>query len=557
MLDSATGESLHPANLSNSISEGALQDLTRGLESIEAARRLNGALEPVDNSLKESDSEQEPTEIALDPWTAFTRKWGYLPPLDDDLSKILAEIVENPNLAKSMVRISADSPEFEESLEARNVPVLLSEDVDSYADKIKLLKFNKWHEPISEKNCHDLLWKLDQAKCHVTSSEALFQRTLMVHLIARHFLIYQRDPSKPQIFNFSVEEPWACPPMPTRAVAGLTDPTKAEHKFLSQPKPDLALCFNREAIIPEKLWRVLPRATRALACAENTHSSRMMVFHFLSIEAKAAAFRLDDTKARNQSLNNASQALFNMFAFFRDAGSKYEKLFYEKVRFFSVVAVREGMLVRVHRAIKIPDDELSNRLVIPEEDSYRLDFEYREYARITGIENYTRAKVFKILKPIMQYAGNELRVWLQSAAHDLAKKLDKDHEGFRARQLLGFYRYGQPSPKTTVNSKQTSAAPSRNGGQGSINGTLESTHRGTNYARSGGSNKNKNSTAQRFRLSQNAGAAPENPRKRGPNEMDVDEDSANACTQESSGSKRYKAASQEHISSQVMQQLSQ
>ena len=39
------------------------------------------------------------------------------------ISRLLAEIVENPNLAKTMVRINADWPEFEEGLEARNVLV--------------------------------------------------------------------------------------------------------------------------------------------------------------------------------------------------------------------------------------------------------------------------------------------------------------------------------------------------------------------------------------------------------------------------------------------------
>ena len=470
--------------------------------------------------------------------------------MDDDVAKLLAEIIEDPSLAKSMVRINADSPEFYDGLQARIVWVSPSEDVDSYAEEIKLLKVDNWQEPTGEKDCHDLLWKLDQAKCHATSSEALFQRTLMVNLVARHFLIYRRDPSKPQVFDFSVEEPWTCLPMPTRSVAGLTTPKEAEQMFLSQPKPDLALCFNREAVIPMKLWMSLPRATRALACTENAHSNETMVFHFLSIEAKAAAFGLDDTKARNQNLNNASQALFNMFEFFRDAGSKYEKFFFEKVRFFSVVAVGGGMLIRVHRAIRIPDDEFSTRLVLPEEGSYRLDFEYREYARITGIENYNRAKVLDLLLPIMQYARNELHVWLQSAAQDLAKKLDKDHEGFRARQHLSFYRYGQPSPKTTVNSKQTSMAPSSHNGQGSINGTLQSTHLAMNYARSRGLNRSWKSIAPRSRLSQTAFAALETPRKRGRNEMNEEEDSAMACTPESSGSKRPETSSQEHRSSQ-------
>ena len=546
MLDPPIQASAHTTDLSKPLSEQALREFTRGLESIEEARRLNGSLVIPDRSIEVSGSEQESLGTGLDPWTAFTRKWGYLPPLDDDVSKFVAEIIEKPDLAKTMARITADSPLFKAGLQARNVPAEPSKAIDSYAEKIKLLRVDEWSEPTDEKNCHDLLWKMDLEKCHVSSNEALFQRTLMVNLIARHFLIYQRDSSKDQIFDFSVEEFWTCLPMPTRAVAGLIAPKAAEQKFLSQPKPDLALCFNRDAVIATNVWECLPWATQALCCTENTESNATMVFHFLTIEAKAAAYGVDDIKARYQSLNSASQALFNMFEFFRDAGPKYEEFFFEKVRFFSVVAVRGGMLVRVHRATNIPSGELSTRLVIPEDDSYRLYFTYREYARITGIENYDRAKVFRILKPILHYARDELLVWLKSAAQDLAKKLDKDPDGFKARQHLSFYRHGQPSPKTTVNSKKTSVAASKNGGQGSINGPLEGTHLGTNYPRPGESNAGRKQTGRRSRLSQVEAPAPTQHRKRGTSEMEIEEDLAITCAQESFGSKRHKTTSQEH-----------
>ena len=39
-------------------------------------------------------------------------------------------------------------------------------------------------ELVNEEKGHELLWKLDQAKITATSSEALFQRTIMVSLIA-------------------------------------------------------------------------------------------------------------------------------------------------------------------------------------------------------------------------------------------------------------------------------------------------------------------------------------------------------------------------------------
>ncbi|KAI4261086.1 MAG: hypothetical protein L6R42_003713 [Xanthoria sp. 1 TBL-2021] len=532
LLDLPTEEVPQPATSSRALSEQALQELTRGLKSIEEARRRNGGIDLPDGSFEEPDSEQGSAEAGLDPWTAFTHKWGYLPPLDDEASKILIAIIENPNLAKSMARISAsDSSEFEQGLQWRNVPLSSAEGIDAHAEKIRSLKGDDWHEPTNEKECFDLLWKLDKEKCHVTSSEALFQRTLMINLIARHFLIYPRNGEDKQIFDFSVEEAWTCLPMPTRAVAGIRAPTRPDQKFLCQPKPDLALCFNRRNLISEKIWRVLPRATQALACVENMCASRNLVFPFLSVEAKSAVHGLDDQKALRQSLNNASQALFNMYEFFRDAEGDKEKFFYEKVRFFSIVAVRDGILVRVHRAIKIPPDDFSTLLVIPEEDSYRLYFEYREYARIMGIDHFDREKVLNILKPIMQYAMNELGKELKSAAESLAKKLSEKPERFRARQNLNFYRYGQPSPATVAISRRASAAPSTNGGQKSVNGA--SNDGGTGEARA-----QKPPEVPTFPSS----AGPS--KKRTQSVMDTDEDSNNAGTQESTGSKRHQASFQ-------------
>lgn len=556
MLDLPTKEVPQPATSSRALSEQALQELTRGLESIEEARHRNGRVDPPDGSFEEPDSEQGSAEAGLDPWTAFTHKWGYLPPLDDEASKILTAIIENPNLAKSMARISAsDSSGFRLGLEMRNVPLSSAEGIDAYAEEIRSLKGDDWHEPTSEKECFDLLWKLDKEKCHVTSSEALFQRTLMISLIARHVFIYPRNGEDKQIFDFSVDEAWSCLPMPTRTVAGITTPTMPEQRFLCQPKPDLALCFNRRAIISEKIWRGLPPATQALACAENKDASPNLVFPFLSIEAKSAVHGLDDRKALKQSLNNASQALFNMYEFFRDAERDKEKIFYEKVRFFSIVAVRGGMLVRVHRAIKIPPDEFSTHLVIPEEDSYRLYFEYREYARIMGINHFDREMVLNILKPIMQYAMTELGKELKSAAEILAKKLSEKPERFRVRQNLNFYRYGQPSPETVASSRRTSAAPSTNGGQKSINGAWRNAHLSPNHMQPRGSNDGGTGKAR----AQKPPEVPTIPSSSGPSQkrtqsvMDTDEDSDNAGTQESTGSKRHQASFQSERMSQTSQ----
>ena len=59
-----------------------------------------------------------------------------------------------------------------------------------------------------------------------------------------------------------------------------------------------------------------------------------------------------------------------------------------------------------------------------------------------------------VFKKILRYAMNDLGKWIEDAASDLAKKLQKDRSAFHARRDEQFYRYEQPSPIPT-GTKQT------------------------------------------------------------------------------------------------------
>lgn len=227
--------------------------------------------------------------------------------------------------------------------------------------------------------------------------------------------------------------------------------------FLTQPKPDLAVCFRRQALIPDYLWNKMPYATKRLACYENVGEiAETRVFHFFTIEAKKALRSADDTVGKRQGLNNASQALHNMFEFFRDAGQQHEDIFFTKVRFFSVVASTEGLTIRIHRATREPEDGLDQGFIIPE---YPLRFEYRELYRFQK-DNLDRTTVLKTFEQILiGYGVSELRHLLHDAAKALMEKLEKDLDGMRAREKGWFYRYGQtnigpgsriPTPAATV-----------------------------------------------------------------------------------------------------------
>jgi hypothetical protein len=390
-----------------------------------------------------------------DPEQTFNRKWGYLPPLDEEAVAVIEAIIADPEMAKGYTRISPDHANFPDGLRNRNVLLEESQAIDPQSDCIKLLEPGESVETDGERESHGQLWALDQAKCNKGSNEALFQRTLMMSLIARHRLIYARDPTPQCLLDFSVEESWGCPAMPTRAY------WKGE-SFLTQPKPDLAVCFDRKALIPDHLWNDMPRATKRLACYESADEiGGARVFHFFTIEAKKAKTSTGDTVGMRQSLNNSSQALHNMFEFFREAGPQHEDTFFAKVRFFSVVASTEGLAIRTHRATREPANGSDQGFIIPE---YPLRFEYREFCSVPR-DKFERKTVLEAFEKILLgYGAKELHVLLHNAAKDIVEKLRKDTRGMYLRGDENFYRYGQtvvpPSKRTTPAASQAPSVQS-------------------------------------------------------------------------------------------------
>jgi hypothetical protein len=123
-------------------------------------------------------------------------------------------------VANEYSRIGPEHGSFLDGLVHRNVFWTESVASDLYADHImNMAPEESAQETNGQRESHGELWVLDQEKCKDGSNEALFQRTLMMSLISRHCLIYTTDPSSPRYLDFSVEELWSCPPIPTRAYA--------------------------------------------------------------------------------------------------------------------------------------------------------------------------------------------------------------------------------------------------------------------------------------------------------------------------------------------------
>lgn len=392
----------------------------------------------------------------VDPEESFNRYWGYLPPLKEEAAIVLNAIIENPSMAKDYARVGPENANFLIGLLRRNVFTTESPNADPYEDEIGLsLDADPYQEKEAERLAYEQLWTFDKEKCGSGSNEALFQRTLMMSLIARQHLIYEKDATRPRVLDFSVETTWNCPPMPSRAYY-------MGDKFLTRPRPDLAVCFSLPGLIPDHLLCQMPYATMRLACYESTIEGASRVFHFFTVEAKKATVPSDDEVGRRQSLNNASQALHNMFEFFRDAGPEHEEIFFAKVRFFSVVASTQGLTIRIHRATKTPANGTGFDYIMTGRPDYPLQFEHRLFATIEG-NAYDRKTVFESLKRIFfGYGVNVLHTLLRNASEALLEKFKNHPEELEARSDMDFYRHGQTKfgPRRSVAYSQ-SADPRR------------------------------------------------------------------------------------------------
>jgi len=153
-----------------------------------------------------------------------------------------------------------------------------------------------------------------------------------------------------------------------------------------------------------------------------------------------------------QNLNTASQALHNLYVFLQKAGD--ERVFYEKVRFYSAVATTAGFEVRVHRAFELSEEAGRIRL------DYPLAFAYDEIFKTNG-GYYRKEEVLNIVKNIFfEYGVKTLLPILQKAVPKVLRKLreeakrpaDGPLDSSFTRKKLGNMGIGHPNPPASLGS---------------------------------------------------------------------------------------------------------
>jgi hypothetical protein len=283
------------------------------------------------------------------------------------------------------------------SLHARNIrdKAVVDQEDKKWIEEVILSVSNETGHLEEERN-----WEADMSKC-LMDDEAIFQRTIMIDLISRHQLANTLD--------WTCESQWCCPSMPQKGELG---------NRVSKPKPDLAVAFQAEAVLPFFQLSDLGDY-RGIMCPELYREKKCdRAFHFLSIEAKGARADLSNSKAIRQNFNTATQALHNMYFFMKMAGEEHLKIFYEKVRFYSVVATNATFYVRVHRAIKLDKGRIK--------PDYPLGFVFDDVLHHQG-SDYKKAKTTGIIKNILvEYGLKVLLPLLQKTMEDVWVKLQAE-----------------------------------------------------------------------------------------------------------------------------------
>lgn len=480
--------------------------MTRPIEPEQPPWNADEALDSVEiapfdyrgNALLDSDSTTSTESLlwSVKPRTReqnWFRRRGYLPLLDDETLEIIRVVVGKESALKVARQQADESRRFETNLSRyRNVHPDPHSNSDPCIAKIDKVPMNL-RENRAIADVYSRLWTADLINCE-EENEAVFQRTIMMTIINRNRLIFgdtqksgtveAKDSTKLRgRLAFSTEVEWTCDPMPTRAASLDTN----EVPFQAAPKPDECVSFQRDCVINEGLWDTMPSPLRRLVCYEGENRPYdKRAFGFFVVEARRAKASPEDNVAKSQALNDASQSLHNIFEFFREA--KQEDVFVKSVRVFSATASRTGVVIRIHRAVKIDPKHPHPRQKRPIEFTnppYDLEFQFQEYASFSNDE-FTRQKVVDMSCKIMVGYGQGV---LYGLLHQAAEAIDKKFreslaQGIPPANIINDYRHGQirrPPIRGHIRKTQQSSSRASRGRPGSTESTPRAIHDAIEY----------------------------------------------------------------------------
>ncbi|KAF2179600.1 hypothetical protein K469DRAFT_798766 [Zopfia rhizophila CBS 207.26] len=278
-------------------------------------------------------------------------------------------------------RISIRDPlNFRRLLVERNINTAPSPDPEMDSLKKEL---NNDH-PYKPTKDAERLWRADLEKCK-KCNEAVYQRTTMMSFLDRHNL----NP----VLDYACEETWQNDPGSSLPRLNLV-----KKKKLSKPKPDLAVAFTTESLLPDYEDRLALERLGFLQthmCPEGSEDGQMeRALHFFFVEAQGKEALRDEAELQN--LNSASLALHNIYCFMREAGE--EARFFKQVRVFSATAAYDHFSVRIHRPDRINDVQTIHQ-------DYPVKFSFDNWEFTDPGDAHSGAKTAKIVYNILFHYG--------------------------------------------------------------------------------------------------------------------------------------------------------
>ena len=254
----------------------------------------------------------------------------------------------------------------------------------SYIDEFSF-RFDEGKSDLHYPIVNSRYFEADLERC-MARNEAVLQRTIMIHIVNRHWL--------GKMFDWNTEGQWS-------QLSDTRIPSR-EDDDISQPKPDLAISFTLKSFTgAEDDSAPIPAALEKCMAPDGVPRC----FPFLFFEVKKAASDLQEAFLTN--LHSASQALYNIYNWMIRAN--HEDKFFKEVRVFSIAFNAKDLFVRVHRCEKI--------------STGALGFRFDKFEVLNG---YTKDDACSLVKAILtDYAERELHPILKSTFDQVVNQEDE------------------------------------------------------------------------------------------------------------------------------------
>ena len=317
------------------------------------------------------------------------------------------ENTAKPN--KGVKRIKSENDQFDDGMRARNVELAVNKPrVENAEIRAQIVPSGNFDDNI-EGGTHHIKDNWDPIMNTMRrKNEMHFTMTIFFNLINMY-----KDFLEEGTFDHATDRKWERHEEP---------PSRDRMVTPARPKPDIFIGFRVVAILTSSRFNSLGKEYRSKMVPEKTEAGdKGVAFPFLIMEAKGPAAKLGGSPLLRQVVNDASNALYNLWGFFKRA--KRETEFFQHIRVFTIGGSHDRMTVRMHYAIK---EENQNDWVTHD---YPLGYRYEELTNPSTDAEDCRPVIQNTLTNILEYAEMKMLPHIKDSVQRVLEVLDQAKTG--------------------------------------------------------------------------------------------------------------------------------